>query len=112
MNYAKIIILLSLMDKLLVKPTTPTSSYQYLCNTLRMARGLTNTYINDKEPRWIEQRINNVVDNYISIDNMLRQQTGRSSFDEAYHFRKYLIRRWIAEARLCMSESTSSSVVK
>lgn len=123
MNYSLIILLLNTIDKLLVHPTTPVSSYQYLCNTLRMARSLTGTYIYDKESRWIQQRIDNVVGNHISLGNMLRLTTGRSSYDEAYYFRKYLIRRWeqeaslalaqqcLGEARLCMSESTSSSVV-
>lgn len=107
MNYSLIILLLSTMDKLLVRPTIYVPSYQYLCNTLNMARGLTNTYTKDPESRWIQQRINNVIDNYITIDSMLRQQTGRSSYDEAYHFRKYLIQRWIGEAKKLLSESTS-----
>lgn len=107
-----LILLLSTMDKLLVHPTTPVSSYQYLCNTLRTACNLTSTYINDKESRWIQQRIDNVVGNHISIGNMLRLTTGRSSYDEAYYFRKYLIRRWIGEANKILSDPTSSSVVK
>lgn len=106
MNYSLILRLLLGMDYKLVKD--PIHPYHWLCICLTATRVENRTPKDIPEVFWIATRIRKVTVGHLSVESALQAlRPGiKVTPDEAYELRKYLIRRWLSEAKM-LNESAS-----